>query len=254
MGSTRKTKTRAKAKQTPGKASAATLKVLNAALEAFNDKSAMNFDGPGKWHDWIVDAVESSSGIQVVKLRAGKDKTTVKFSASIALVERGEASGGFVSAVSDRLMDFEDGVEASDDFVVEEDPNAGRLAPQRAPQLTDAQRAAFKLREERALAERIAALHRAETAADVPPTRAEFEKALKKEWADDFVSLLERSDGRATRLGITMLFQKKKTADFVAEAIRPFLQTVQLTRRQWAFVASAERASSVVVGYATSRS
>ncbi|MDP2274337.1 MAG: hypothetical protein Q8N23_04565 [Archangium sp.] len=251
---TKKPETRTKAKQTPGKASAAPLKVLNAALETFNDKSAMTFDGPGKWHDWLVDAVESSRGLQVVKLRAGKDKTTVKFAASIALVERGQASQAFVSAVSDRLMDFMDGVEASDDFVVEEDPNAGRLAPQRAPKLTDAQRAAFKLEEARALAERIAALERAETAADEAPTRADFEKALKKDWADDFVSLLERSDGTATRLGIAMLFEKKKTADFVAEAIRPFLQSVQLTRKQWAFVARAQGASSVVVAYATARS
>lgn len=249
---TRKTKTRAKAKtQTT---SAATLKLLNDSLETFNDKSAMNFDGPGKWQDWVVEAVASSRGLQVVKLRAGKDRTTVKFSAAIALVDDGEASSDFVSAVTDRLMDFMDGVEDSDDFVVREDPNAGKLAPLRAPKLTDAQRKEYRLREAEELAARLAALEKAEQQEAVPPTRAEFEKALKSEFADDFVSLLERSDGETTKLGIAMMFAKKKNADFVAEAIRPFLQTVQLTRKQWAFVSRAKGASSVVVAYATSRS
>src|SRR3990167_5118367 len=207
-----------KKKTPPGRAPAATLNTLNEALEAFNEKSAMNFDGPGEWHDWVVEAVESKRGLQLVKLCAGKVRTTVKFSASVALVENGAASSEFSSAVTDRLMDLMDGVEVSDD-VVRADPNAGRLAPLAAPRLTDAQRKELRLREERALAKRIAALEAAEKEADTPPTLDAFKNALKKEPADEFQSLLERADGKMTKLAIDTMFKVKTDANFIAEAI-----------------------------------
>lgn len=223
------------------KANAATLAKLNAGLETFNDKSAMNFDGPGEWVDWAVTSVETDAKRHVVKVKAGKKRVTLKLPASLALLHGDEASLEFILRVTD-LVD--------DDT---EDPNAGRLAPVAAPKLSDAGRRELREQQERERLARIAAMEAEEAAAQKPPTRAALEKALAKRTPDDFQTLLERTNGALRKTALELMFKKKKNADFIAEAIRPVLSSVKLNRKQWALVATAELASSVVLDYASAR-
>jgi hypothetical protein len=232
------------------KATRGVIQKLNAGLETFNDKSAMNFDGPGTWRHWIIDAVETRSRSHLVKFHAGKHKTTVKVPSSIELVAGKEASTNFIAHVTDVLMDSLENIDHSD----APDDDRERVAAPVESTSDFRKRMAREEREKRELAARVALLEREEQEAKKAPSLSAFQKALKKEWADDFQALLEKADGALTKRAIELMFSKQKDADFVAEAIRPNLRSVKLTRKQWAFVATARFASSVVRDYAESRS
>jgi hypothetical protein len=247
---TRKKKPTTRKKTAPktSKASSAVLQQLNGALESFNDKSAMNFDGPGRWQDWVIDAVETRGTSHVVKLHAGKHRTTLEVPASVDLVDGARASIQFIAHVTDVLIDSFDNIDESDDADADDE------SPMREEPIVDYRALQARREEEqRQIAERIAQLEREEQEAQQPPAWADFEKAVKKDDARDFQSLFERADEALSARAVALLFSQKKSPDFVAEAIRPVLQRVKLTRAQWAHVAKARFASSVVISHATAR-
>lgn len=249
---TRKKKSTTRKKTAPktSKASSAVLQQLNGALESFNDKSAMNFDGPGRWQDWVIDVVETRGTSHVVKLHAGKHRTTLKVPTSVELVDGARASIQFIAHVTDALIDSFDNIDESEDAAADDD-DAPRLRDE--PTVDYRALQARREEEQREVAERIAQLERAEQEAQQPPAWAAFEKAVKKDDAGDFQSLLERADEAHSARAVALMFSKKKSPDFVAEAIRPVLQRVKLTRAQWAHVAKARVASSVVISHAAAR-
>jgi len=249
MTKKKKPSTRKKTAPKTSKASSAVLQQLNDALEPFNDKSAMNFNGPGRWQDWVIDTVETRGTSHVVKLHAGKHRTTLKVPASVELVDGARASIQFIAHVTDVLIDSFDNIDESDD--ADDAPREREEPVESATELRE--RMAWRAEQQRELAERIAQLERAQQEAQQPPAWTDFEKAVKKEEADDFQSLLERADKALSARAVALMFAKKKSPDFVAEAIRPVLQRVKLTRAQWAHVAKARFASSVVISHATAR-